>query len=58
LYGGEEVVEERGVKLEELKPEERQELEDATQKLSDEVEQIKERIRKKEGGEEKGEEDK
>jgi hypothetical protein len=45
LYGGE--VEEE-VKLEELKLEERQELEENTQKLNEEVEQIKERIRKKE----------
>jgi hypothetical protein len=50
LYGGEE--EEGLVKLEELKPEEREELEEATQKVRDEVEQIKERIRKKERREE------
>jgi hypothetical protein len=45
LYGGE--VQEEGIKLEELKPEERQELEEATQKVSDEIVQVKERIRQK-----------
>ena len=44
-YGGKSEGE---VKLEELKPEEREELEEATQEVLDEIEQIKERIRKKE----------